>query len=183
MDALKTGNIRSIVLTIILVTFIGSGDAADGEIAKEIGYSTLFGKLLDPVADKAFFLVPGGKLILFITRRRDLLSKISLTIGVTLFLAEVILVLIGAAGYIISKYREVKLGSNFFGKLKFPDECFWLLGVSIMIAIRQIYKLDIYYSIHIFTIIVLSGAIVFASLSIFEHIRSLKTQPTSGGLN
>ncbi len=177
IKSLTEGSVTIIICTIALGCLIGSGDAADGEISGRIGYSTVFGEMTDPVADKAFFLVLGARLLLFITKRRDLLTKISLVLGIILALTEFVLVLIGVVGFFISRYREIKLGSNNFGQLKFPTECFWLLGVSIMTAIWQIANINIYPIIHIFTILMFCIATVFASFSIFEHLKSLKSQP------
>lgn len=169
--------VRSIVITSVatlLGILIASGDAADGEISKKINHSTGFGKLVDPIADKVLFLLIGVGLFNLIessTNRLSLLSRYNRFVGITLVITEVILVLIGLVGFIISKSKDIKLGSNTYGKMKFTSECSLLLGMVLGVIIWRFANFNVVLPyLQFYMVIMLTISVFFAILSLTVHI-------------
>lgn len=91
-------------------------DALDGEIARRKKCQTPFGKILDPVADKAVF-IPTFIILAF--------GKIPPTLIIMVLLLEAALMTFGLVGWIQSRgklqkrFRRRRLGANTAGKIKF----------------------------------------------------------------
>lgn len=101
-------------------------DFADGPLARMRGSVSWLGMMLDPVADKLFFLPPFGYLLW-----RGAGATGSLI--VLLLLLECVLVIMGLLEWMPSRYIRSCRGANIYGKIKTTIEAmivlFMLLGV------------------------------------------------------
>lgn len=173
VGGLSKGNTTEILIAIIVGVIIGSGDAADGEIARESNSQSVLGKLLDPFADKFFFLAAALGLWNLIKEPVNNLTKFIFLLGIILIFSEFILFLLGIAALVFSKYiKEIKLGSNIFGKIKFTFECFLLLGALVLIFLEKLKIYNTYIALYIFVFIFLNCSIIFAIFSILNHLKS-----------
>jgi len=171
IDGIQTRSLVIVIGALLVGIFIGSSDAADGEISKKINYSIVFGKVVDPIADKAFFFIPAVGLFNLTVDKLSGINIYNLVFGVLLMIIEVSLFLTGLGGLIISRYRNIKLGSNTYGKMKFTSECFLLLGMVSGVIIWRFANLNVVLPyLQFYMVIMLTISVFFAILSLAVHI-------------
>ena len=135
------------LLTGIFVVISGLTDVVDGTIARKFNMISDFGKLLDPVADKATQIV----VALLLTTKFPLMF---LPIGVGV-IKEIFMTI---SGYLVVKKCNVVLGSNWHGKLA-------TVVLTITMALHLVWS-DIN-SVLSTILIILSAALILLSLVLY----------------
>lgn len=138
--------------------FAFSLDLFDGPLARHRKQETVYGALLDPLADKILFVT----ILIMIA-----VNNIPWYVIVTMVFLEVsIMILAGVFAPIAKKKNlKVKIGANKYGKYKM---FFQIIGlVSLMVSPSSDSSRDL-------AILFFSTAILFAGMSIGEHIRSVE---------
>lgn len=135
------------ILTGIVVIISGLTDIVDGFIARRFNMISDFGKVLDPVADKATQL---AVLILLTISFPFMLIPVGCTVLKELFMA--------ISGYVVIKKRDIVLGAEWHGKLATA----WLTATMVLhLFWHEIAPL---FSI---IIIVISAALILLSLILY----------------
>ena len=155
--------------------FVIYGDRIDGIIARRCKTDSLFGKLLDATADKVILVAVVISMIALI---RNVLSLSQLGFSVFSFwylaCTEVTLVLLAILGlFVKKKFKDIRVGSNSFGKIKYTVEIVGSIIVLAMLAIVTHSSFDASFLLikTINSSLVLSS--IFASLSIIFHIKDI----------
>jgi phosphatidylglycerophosphate synthase len=153
--------------------FLAYGDRVDGMIARNCNAISEFGKMIDAGSDKVFFL---SHMIPILVSLNHVMNDFNYGIITTTFsflaVSEAVLVLLALEGWHLRKTdHKITLGANNFGKYKFNVEIATFIISVCMIFMSKAFKLPIsgisFYILQSLLIICL----VFASLSIYGHIR------------
>ena len=136
-------------------------DGLDGWVARRNGIISDLGKALDPVADKVLIALTFIARIMF-------LDFWLWWIFVPVFLAEVILITLGTAGFYYRKKIGQKLGSNWFGKFKFGSQC--LIAFFLLVFPKSWYQGWDWLTQTIVSLTIV--AVLLGGLSISGHVRN-----------
>ena len=144
---------ESFILAGIVIVISGITDVADGYIARHFNMISDFGKVLDPIADKA---TQGVVLILLTTRFSLMIIPIILLVIKESFMA--------ISGYMVIRKTGIVLGANWHGKLA-------TLAVTLTMFIHIFYS-NIPSVISLISIII-SSFLIFLSLALYA-VRNIK---------
>ncbi|NTU69427.1 CDP-alcohol phosphatidyltransferase family protein [bacterium] len=153
--------------------FLAYGDRIDGMIARNCDAESEFGKMIDAGSDKTFFvlhMIP----VFFVYKIfiPDFYYGILLSAFSTLVIFEIILVALALQGWHLKRTgHKIVLGANNFGKYKFTLEIATFVISIVVLFSNKIYGLEIHSSVFYLIFILLSICIIFASLSIYGHLR------------
>lgn len=140
---------KAFLINIVILFFT---DSLDGALARKFKVQTLYGSIMDTVADKALSIV---LLLMLLVNKLDILSLV--------LLCEIIISIPNVIGIIASK----KTGSSLLGKVKM-----WLLSITIVLSYFNYFEI-IDYNIVLFSSIV---TIILQVFVIFGYIKSLLKQ-------
>lgn len=133
-------------------------DSLDGILARKLKVCTLFGALLDTLADKLF-----GIALLIILAKKHSIMLIPITL-------EIVIILINT----VSGARGSAINSSHYGKIKT-----WILGVCIVLGFITIYSQDLTLIIkfnlvnRILNLLFMNQSIILLILGIIASISSL----------
>lgn len=150
-----------LVAAVLVFIFFAFTDFLDGYLARRWNATTLWGKVLDPFADKVFIIL----LIFFVGLPAEQKFQIWCLIGAELFLACI-------GSYALKRARkeggewEKKVGANIWGKTKF-----WIEVIFVLLLFGRKLGLDPGLNILIPTLWLAVGA---AILSIGGYWKKLK---------
>lgn len=153
--------------------FLAYGDRIDGMIARNCNAISEFGKMIDAGSDKVYFL---SHMIPVIVSLNHVMSDFYYGIIVSTFsflaACEAVLVILALEGWHLRKTgHQITLGANNFGKYKFNVEIATFILSVCMIFASKVFGFSIsgisFYLLQLLLIICL----IFASLSIYGHIR------------
>ncbi|MEA2103144.1 MAG: CDP-alcohol phosphatidyltransferase family protein [Candidatus Cloacimonadota bacterium] len=174
--------IRLIILPFILIYFTkghnwvafwllilaGITDIADGYLARRMNQTTPFGRILDPVVDKIFFLM----IIVFLM----FYSDFPLWAFISIIFLE-FLILLGS--YILMKNYRLVPSSNIFGKIAvtFLSLAVYMYILNIGFFNQTIFaNISLQYLTLIIGILLLFNATVIYAKSVVDVIKKIKNQ-------
>ncbi len=139
------------VFFIINIIALFLTDSIDGILARKFKVQTLYGSMMDTVADKTLSIV----LLLMLVKKVDILSIV--------LLCEILIAIINIVGMAIGK----KTQSSLLGKAKM-----WVLSITIVLSYMNLFNI-IDYSIVIFSSVITIIMQIFVTM---DYIKSLIKQ-------
>jgi len=146
--------------TILVFLVAAVTDGIDGWVARKNGIISELGKMLDPVADKILIASAFTSRIVFLNFR-------PWWIFLPILLGEVTLITLGIAGFCYRNKIGQKLGSNWFGKLKFGSHC--VIAFFLLAFPKPWYQGWNWLNLTIMSLVVV--AVLLGGLSILGHLR------------
>ncbi|MBU4078094.1 CDP-alcohol phosphatidyltransferase family protein [Patescibacteria group bacterium] len=153
----------NLVGTILVFAVAALTDGIDGWVARRNGIISDLGKVLDPIADKILIASAFISRIVF-------LDFWLWRIFIPVLLVELALVTLGIAGFCYREKIGQKLGSNWFGKLKFGSQC--LIAFFLLVFPAFWYQGWNWLTQTIVSLTIV--AVLLGGLSILGHVRNQK---------